>query len=96
MARIVVKRNEHVQELEEELVTTDGPDKSVGAPDLLSASALDVCFMPAAGSTPLGPKGGSLNYTRDETFSDFSKPGSFQTSYTSRFSDPPPERFTLF
>jgi hypothetical protein len=67
-------------------VTTDGPDKSLGDPDLLSASALDVCFMPAAGSTPLGPKGGSLNYTRDETVCDF------QASYTSRFSDPPLER----
>ncbi len=84
-------------------MTTDGPDKSVGAPDLLSASALDPLSASAldpsfctgkisARSTSLGPKGGSLNYTRDETFSDFSKPGSFQASYTSRFSDPPPER----
>ena len=45
----------------------------------------------SARSTSLGPKGSLMDCTRDENFSDFSKPVSFLGSYASRYSDPPPE-----
>jgi len=44
----------------------------------------------SARSTSVGPGTGRLDGTRDENFSDFSKPASFQGSYASRYSDPPP------